>query len=641
MKHSCLTNTQEHVNGYSFTRQLVYSLTHLHMNTIYKYFLFGFSLTFLFSCNDLEEYNPSMLSVENVVTTPDGHTSIVNQAYRNLPSEIYGRDDGQQMFETGSDLWYMMNMPGKPATSGWGRQMIAYAQFTEDQGTTKNIWQYSYETIRLCNTAINYINDANYISSEIKNSREGEARFLRAFHYLILQEHFGGEKGVYLSLEEVNEPIFVAHRTPIDQIYEQIFTDLKAAINLLPYKQVERGRIEKKAAYGMLLRAYISYASHYKYHKNDEVKAKEYFTYTKDTAEYVINNQTLLGCKLYDNFADIFRYSENCEEALYYMVNNETATLNGSRGASISNEFRWFPTNYSSLKGMQTSFEYGYDKNGRVRPTRYLLELFGPYDGRYDASFNEVWLANKEGDSLDENYLRAWGMSLEFIGRNVNIGDTVLYCTKKVIDPSIATKKTYICAPINIMYNGDGLIPNQSNIPGTTLTANPYMECAPALTKFYDPNRETPTTGQSTKDPIVIRLGEIYLIAAEACFHLGDNTKALEYINVLRDRAALPGHKEDNKATMEEVNKASNGGGYINFILDERARELCGEKVRWADLKRTKQLHLRLGEGSVNPNIIHFENPKHYLRPIPRSYFLNSILNPEEFGQNEGWISSK
>jgi hypothetical protein len=31
MKHSWLTNTQEHVNGYSFTRQLVYSFTHLRM----------------------------------------------------------------------------------------------------------------------------------------------------------------------------------------------------------------------------------------------------------------------------------------------------------------------------------------------------------------------------------------------------------------------------------------------------------------------------------------------------------------------------------------------------------------------------------------------------------------------------------
>jgi len=613
------------------------------MNKILRNITFGLCVVALTAC-ELDEYNPSMISLNVAISTPTEHTSIVNQAYRNLPSEIFGRDDGQQLFEAGSDLWYMKGMAGKPTTSGWGRQMIAYSDMSEDQGTTKNTWQYSYETIRLCNTAVNYIDAANYTSTETRNSREGEARFLRAFHYLILQENYGGEKGVYLSTEEINTPIFTALRSPMNEVYDQIITDLKEAIRLLPITQSERGRVEKKAAYGMLARAYLYYASHFKYHKNDEAKAKEYFELARETSEYIITNRSTLGCRLYDNFEDIFTKSENCEEALYFMYNNETSTLNGSRGANISTEFRWFHTDYSDLKGMQKSFEYDHDKNGRVRPTKYLLELFGPYDGRYDASFNEVWLSNKEGDELDENYLKSWGMDYTKYNKlKINIGDTVMYCTRKYIDPAVAMSKPYICAPINIMYDDDGLIPSQSNIPGTYLTANPHMKCAPSLKKFWDPNRETPATGQSTKDPIVIRLGEIYLIAAEANFALGgaqNEAKALEHINVLRKRAAIKGYEDKNLATTADIANASYGGGYINFILDERARELCGERVRWNDLRRTKQLHMRLGEGSVNPNIIHFINPKHYLRPIPRSYFLNSILNPEEFGQNEGWITT-
>lgn len=612
------------------------------MNAFVKNTIKGLSLFVLASCNTLEEYNPSMLSQEVIVNTPAGHTAIVNQAYCNLPSEIYGRDDGQQMLETGSDLWYLKGMAGKPTTSGWGRQMIAYSDMSEDQGTTKNIWQYSYETIRLCNTAVLYIDEANYTSKDIRDSREGEARFLRAFHLLILQEHFGGEKGIYLSLEEVDKPIFEVQRSPMEKVYEQIFTDLEAAVGLLPNKQPDRGRIEKKAAYGMLARAYLSYASYFKYEKNDEVNARTYFDLTKKTAEFIIDNQSALGCRLYPDFADIFKHSDNCEEALYYMVNNEIATQNGSRGSGINIEFRWFHTDYSTLKGMQKSFEYDHDKNGRVRPTKYLLELFGKYDERYDASFCEVWLCNKEGDVLDENYLKSWGMDHQkYDGKALHIGDTIMYCTRKKIDPAVAMAKPYVCAPINIMYDEDGLIPSQSNIPSTYLTTNPHMKCAPTLTKFWDPNRETPATGQSTKDPIVIRLGEIYLIAAEACFALNDETNGLKHINVLRDRAATEGQIEKNRVHAIDIANASCGGGWVNFILDERARELCGERVRWNDLRRTKTLHQRLGEGSVNPNITHFINPKHYLRPIPRSYFLNSILNPDEFGQNEGWISSK
>ena len=450
------------------------------MNNILKYTAMGLGLVLMASCNDLEEYNPSMLSQKTVTNTPAGHTAIVNQAYRNLPSEIFGRDDGQQMFEAGSDLWYMKGMAGKPTTSGWGRQMIAYCDMSEDQGTTKNIWQYSYETIRLCNTAINHINDANYTDVDIRNSREGEAHFLRAFHFLILQEHFGGEKGVYLSTEEVDKPIFEVLRSPIDQVYKQIIDDLNAATNLLPTVQPDRGRIEKKAAYGMLARAYLSYASYFHYEKNDDTNARKYYELTKETAEYIINNRSTLGCELYRNFADIFKESENCKEALYYMVNNEIATQNGDRGANISTEFRWFHTDYSELKGMEKSFKYDHDKNGRVRPTRFLLELFGPYDGRYDASFNEVWLCNKEGDELDENYLKSWGLDYtKYIGRKLNIGDTVMYCTRKYIAPEVAMSKPYICAPINIMYNEDGLIPAQSNIPGTYLTANPHIKCSP------------------------------------------------------------------------------------------------------------------------------------------------------------------
>lgn len=612
------------------------------MKNLNKIVLVALSSLFVVACNDLSEYNPSLLSKEKLVSTAEGHTSIVNQAYRNLPSEIYGRDDGQMMFEVGTDLWYMKGMAGKPTTSGWGRQMIAYADMSEDQGTTKNIWQYSYETIRLCNTAIRHIDKANYTSADIRNSREGEARFLRGMHYYILQEHYGGEKGIYLSTEELDEPIFRVNRSSFDLVYKQILEDLNLAKDLLPYTQAERGRVEKKAAYGLLARVYLSCGSFFKYHRGDEQTAKQYFEQARDIAEYIIDNKAALGCKLYDRFEDIFRNSENCEEALYYMVNNSITTLNGSRGANISTEFRWFHTDYSDLKGMQKSFEYDHDKNGRVRPTKYLLELFGPYDQRYEASFNEVWLCNKEGDVLDDNYLKSWGMdTIVWKNKTLEIGDTVMYCTRQYIDPAVALSKPYICAPINIMYDPDGLIPSGSIIPGTYLTANPHMKCAPTLKKFWDPNRETPATGQSTKDPIVIRLGEIYLIAAEAWFHLGEQDKALSHINVLRDRAAIPGYESQNKATKADITLASNGGGYLNFILDERARELCGERVRWHDLQRTKQLHLRIGDGTLNPNIIHFVNPKHYLRPIPRSYFLNSILNPEEFGQNEGWISAK
>ena len=72
----------------------------------------------------------------------------------------------------------------------------------------------------------------------------------------------------------------------------------------------------------------------------------------------------------------------------------------------------------------------------------------------------------------------------------------------------------------------------------------------------------------------------------------------------------------------------------IDFILDERARELCGEWLRWMDLKRTGKLveYIKDHNPDVAPNIKDY----HILRPIP-STFLDKLENAAEFGQNPGY----
>ncbi len=81
-------------------------------------------------------------------------------------------------------------------------------------------------------------------------------------------------------------------------------------------------------------------------------------------------------------------------------------------------------------------------------------------------------------------------------------------------------------------------------------------------------------------------------------------------------------------------------GKDINIILDERARELCGEQQRWFDLKRTGKLIERLTayNGTAGLNIKAF----HTLRPIPTPQ-IDAVTNlttgpdPEGFWQNEGY----
>ena len=126
-------------------------------------------------------------------------------------------------------------------------------------------------------------------------------------------------------------------------------------------------------------------------------------------------------------------------------------------------------------------------------------------------------------------------------------------------------------------------------------------------------------------DFAIIRLGEVYLIAAEAALlYNQDKATALSYVNDIRKRAALKGRENEMLANESDMT--------VEYILEERARELAGEHLRWYDLKRTGNL-TKAYLARTNPDITLFDETKHFVRPIPVS-FLNAIANPDEFGTN-------
>lgn len=95
-----------------------------------------------------------------------------------------------------------------------------------------------------------------------------------------------------------------------------------------------------------------------------------------------------------------------------------------------------------------------------------------------------------------------------------------------------------------------------------------------------------------------IRYADVLLMAAEANNKIGNDAKALEYLNRVRDRAF---RDEDHRVTS--VGEALN-----DVILNERRMELVGEGIRFFDLVRTKK-----AAGTI-PG---FQFPKNNLFPVP------------------------
>lgn len=128
------------------------------------------------------------------------------------------------------------------------------------------------------------------------------------------------------------------------------------------------------------------------------------------------------------------------------------------------------------------------------------------------------------------------------------------------------------------------------------------------MNKWIDDTRPDRQKEQGQRDYMLMRLGEAYLLRAEARFKQGDLEGAAEDINVIRRRGAWPGKEAEMEITAADVT--------LDFILDERGRELIGEAHRWMDLTRTGTLVERVRKYNPvgGPNIQDF----HRVRPIPQ-----------------------
>ena len=545
-------------------------------------------------CSDfLEEHNRSAVTTEGgYYDTEKGFESLINSCY--TPLRFWGGKSAAMAFsETGTDI----------LAPGGGCDYPAIVSYQNDfDGTnpiSKEYYDRFYKAINFCNTAIYHVKNVPFSDKTLTSKREAEVRFLRAYYYWILVETFGD---TYYTDQPSESIVMAPRKTSVAEIYTHIFEDLDFCMDSrLSVAQADGGRVTMWAAKALKARLLLTRASEL----NDKALYEQAYTLAKE----VIDNGPF---ELSKDFASVFDM-ENSDgngnkEVIWYIDYSSTNQLynqemdNDIIRSGGNHTHLIFCMKYDDQPGMVRSIEYGRPFN-HYMPTRYLLDRYDEnIDQRFEVTFRSLWKAN--GGKTGDNY------------PYMVQGDTAIWITKDVV-PQVKRQRAkgrYQILDRTDIYHEDGSVKSQKQ--------------SMPISKFEDPTRATVNEDRGTRDAFIIRVAEMYLIVAEAGAKAG-KADALAYMNILRAQRAKAGKEEAMKVAQSDIED-------IDFILDERARELVGEQLRWFDLKRMgSEIFIRRIK-SGNPDAGKNVKAYHMLRPFPRT-LLDAITNKDEFLQNEGY----
>jgi hypothetical protein len=536
------------------------------------------------SCNKfLEEYNPAGATEEVIYDTPEGFETGVNGCYT-YTRVLWGKEEGHLLLEAGTDLWAGGGDNSK-------QELTNYSNLgsTESYITTR-LWTNSYAAINLCNTMLGYL---QYAKPEVRDLREAELRFLRSYHWWVLAESFGD---IHFSLTPNHlEGTTVAKRTSVDQVYEQIEKDLDFAYNTLPNTSADPVHVTKPIVEAFWARVALT--------RGKNADAARMAKNVIASYDYELEDVATLW--------DVTKESSN-KESIWSVAHHGSTNMNGA-GTYLH---QGYLMKYQNISGMKIDEANG-NPTSRLMPTYHLLSLFDQgSDARFAASFQSVWMCNDTtAAKWTLEQATEYGNPALVGTKRYNPGDTAAVLVFGTLTAARKFPKVaYNAYDVTNLYNAD-FSPKDKQVHFS-------------LKKHMDPTRGSASETNTAKDFVMIRLAEMYLIVVEADFKINGPTgaDAVSYLNQLRAKRALP--------TAAPAFTAVASIPDIDFILDERARELCGEQLRWLDLKRTGKLleRVRAHNHDAAANIKDY----HVLRPIPQDQ-IGRIDNPADFPQNPGY----
>ncbi len=502
---------------------------------------------------------------------------------------------GQQGFV---GCWQVGTDVGSPGdTQGVEVPFYRYQELNAENAGVSFLWEKLYEIIDSANQIIASQAEGGEVAAM------GEAMFFRAYAYNMLVTLWGD---VPLVTESTTTPRTNYSREAVEKVDEVIASDLTYAMENLPTVGAAKSesRINQDMARQLAGEAYLRMgmrdASFFK-------KAEDALTPIIASGKYKLISERYgkFLAESGDYYHDMFRWgnqrrSQGNAEAIWTFEMEYNRNVNGGTIDSPQQRRNWVAA-FHKLDGMVNADSIGGRGNGRLRLSNFVK--YGLYE---------------KGDIRNSNFNIRRVMWYNKPGFSKEFG---IDANGFLVDKDKGVKNV-------TLKTGDRVIPHAGD------SLNVFY---PHTTKWgaYD---TTDDFGYAVvKDWPVMRFGETYLLRAEARFRQGNVQGAADDINVLRDRAF-----KEYRTIAPEAGKVTVSQITLDFILDERVRELVGEENRRMTLVRTRTLAERIKlNGDIAPFapdnkiITGFDAKTHTLLPIP----LTEIqLNKDgDLKQNPGY----
>lgn len=562
------------------------------MSKILKISFLSALLLLQFGCKKdfLQEKPLAIIAADNLYVSQDGFQSGLNGLYglwRQERGGIEGTSNGNSSTNglaltaalIGVDNAYSLF----PGTDGDNVFDSFDVRLNSNSGYVTSLFTYLYKVVNSANTLIDRAETAKINwSDKDKNQIVGEARLIRAWAYRHLVNLYGP---VPLSLHESASVITDYERAPVAEVRKAMEADWLFAVANCADLPLQPGRASKAVAEHYLAELYLE-THEYSKAKDMALAVVNDPNYKLVTARYGVNKSNS-GTPFTDMFLDGNSDRADGNTEALWVMQNQYLSVGGDNNIMR----RWWVNRYNNIKvggksPIAVSKEYGGRGLGRFAVTNYAFSLYQP------------------GDDRGSKY--AWRFSYQFNNPS-----------------SLPKGSNPVATCANPAYSGGTLA---DSLTLSTACDEPLPNSASAAnwpsTRKWDYAPDDPADVQNSSnfnDEIYLRLGETYLLLAEAQFRLNDLAGAAATLTTLRARshasAVLPAQVT------------------IDFILDERSRELITEEFRRYSLRRAGEwlTRTKMYNKYSGPLI----TARDTLLPIPQSVINANLSKP--MPQNPGY----